>query len=73
MRTYLRHLIILFIVLFHTPFQVAAQNTDKDILRSGRLLFQVNCSRCHGMLGGGGTGPNLIQSYLPRASTDEDQ
>lgn len=41
------------------------------MLRSGKLLFQVNCSRCHGMIGNGGIGPSLSRPYLPRASTDE--
>ena len=31
----------------------------------------VHCSRCHGVLGKGGTGPSLTRPYLPRASTDE--
>ena len=48
-----------------------AQDIQDDVLRSGKLLFQRNCARCHGMLGAGGTGPSLQRSYLPRASTDE--
>lgn len=52
-------------------FFALAQGGEQEILRSGKLLFQVNCSRCHGMLGHGGTGPSLVRANLPRASTDE--
>jgi len=37
----------------------------------GKLLFQTNCSRCHGMKGTGGEGPNLALPVLNRAATDE--
>ena len=54
---------------FHFSF---GQNLEDEMLRSGKILFQVNCSRCHGMFGNGGTGPSLRRPYLPRASTDEE-
>lgn len=31
----------------------------------------IHCSRCHGVTGGGGEGPLLARSYLPRASDYE--
>src|SRR5260221_4675785 len=37
----------------------------------GKLLFQTNCSRCHGMNGTGGEGPSLARPVLSRAKTDE--
>ena len=37
----------------------------------GKLLFLTNCSRCHGMKGTGGEGPNLARPVLRRAATDE--
>ena len=60
----------LILLLLASPYTMA-QNSHEEMLKSGKLLFQVNCSRCHGMLGDGGTGPSLARSYLPRASTDE--
>ena len=37
----------------------------------GKLLFQTNCGRCHGIKGTGGEGPNLARPVLSRATTDE--
>jgi len=67
LRVLFKSLIILLLV---SPYTMA-QSSHKEMLRSGKLLFQVNCARCHGMLADGGTGPSLNRSYLPRASTDE--
>ena len=47
-----------------------AQDKSEDLLK-GKSLFMIHCSRCHGVLGNGGTGPSLARPYLPRASTDE--
>jgi putative heme-binding domain-containing protein len=37
----------------------------------GKQLFEGQCSRCHGMQGGGGAGANLRRPKLPRAPDDE--
>jgi len=66
----LRIIFCCFIPLLLSYSATLAQNSE-ELLRSGKLLYQVNCARCHGMLGDGGTGPGLSRSYLPRASTDE--
>jgi cytochrome c oxidase cbb3-type subunit III len=43
----------------------------QDLNRSeGQSLFIQNCSRCHGVKGGGGEGPALNRFYLPRAGND---
>jgi len=49
---------------------VVAQDASEEMLK-GKSLFMIHCSRCHGVLGNGGTGPSLARPYLPRASTDE--
>jgi putative heme-binding domain-containing protein len=38
---------------------------------AGKKLYMIHCSRCHGVTGGGGEGPVLARSYLPRANDDE--
>ena len=38
----------------------------RDLAR-GKRLFEGQCGRCHGVLGGGGTGPNLRRPKLRRA------
>jgi cytochrome c oxidase cbb3-type subunit 3 len=64
--------ISLYLLLIFLTFHISyGQNFEDEMLRSGKILFQVNCSRCHGMLGKGGTGSDLSRPYLPRASTDE--
>ena len=40
-------------------------------LENGQQLFQTLCSRCHGMLGGGGEGPSLTRPNLVYAPDDE--
>jgi cytochrome c oxidase cbb3-type subunit 3 len=44
---------------------------SKEDLVKGKQLFLGMCSRCHGIEGGGGEGPNLNRPVLTRASTDE--
>jgi putative heme-binding domain-containing protein len=39
---------------------------------SGKRLFDGQCAVCHGIGGGGSTGPSLQRPVLPRAATDED-
>ncbi len=36
---------------------------DKDKLKNGEVLYQTNCSPCHGKKGEGGVGPNLTDNY----------
>lgn len=44
--------------------------SEADILE-GRSVFEVQCARCHGMLGEGGEGPSLTRAQLTHASNDE--
>jgi mono/diheme cytochrome c family protein len=30
---------------------------------SGQTLFSANCASCHGAMGGGGSGPNLVSAF----------
>jgi cytochrome c oxidase cbb3-type subunit III len=57
-------LIILFVA------QTTANGQEKDLAK-GREIFVTYCARCHGINGGGGEGPALNRSYLPRAANDE--
>ncbi len=43
---------------------------DSADLEIGRASYLANCARCHGVDGGGGEGPPLARSTLPRAPTD---
>lgn len=43
--------------------------SEDDIL-IGQSVFQVQCARCHGMLGEGGEGPSLTRPQLTHASDD---
>ena len=38
----------------------------------GKRLFDGQCAVCHGIGGGGGTGPSLQKPVLPRAATNTD-
>src|ERR1700722_2792438 len=59
----------LMLLLAVTTLPLAAQSTAE--LGKGKQLFLGMCSRCHGIEGGGGEGPNLNRPVLSRASTDE--
>jgi len=37
--------------------------TDETKLKNGEVLYQTNCSPCHGKKGEGGVGPNLTDNY----------
>lgn len=37
-------------------------NNDTNI-EKGKLLFEMNCTPCHGIMGAGGVGPNLTDEY----------
>jgi cytochrome c oxidase cbb3-type subunit III len=62
-----KSLIIFFLWIF-VAMQVSGQEKDLD---KGREIFITYCARCHGINGGGGEGPALNRSYLPRAANDE--
>lgn len=44
--------------------------SDEDVA-SGKVLFESQCSRCHGVGATGGAGPALNRPVLRRASTDD--
>ena len=43
--------------------------TDADLV-DGRVHYVAACARCHGVRGGGGEGPSLARSTLPRAPNE---
>ena len=47
----------------------SAQNATE--IEKGKQLFLGMCSRCHGVSGGGGEGPNLNRPALTRATNDQ--
>ncbi len=47
-------------------FPIEQESSEAD-LREGRRLFTVQCGRCHGIQGKGGTGPSLTRPMLRRA------
>ena len=47
-------------------FSVAPESSEAE-LREGERLFSLQCGRCHGMEGKGGTGPSLVNPRLRRA------
>jgi len=50
-------------------YPASAQSTTE--LQKGKQLFLGMCSRCHGVEGGGGEGPNLNRPVLSRAPDDQ--
>lgn len=52
------------------PAQWAHQALAQDSLARGRALFESQCSRCHGMTGGGAMGPSLRRPTLRSAPDD---
>jgi cytochrome c oxidase cbb3-type subunit III len=58
----------IFAVILFT-FAIHVNGQDKNI-KKGKELFIVHCSRCHGVQGGGGEGPSLNKTNLPRAADD---
>lgn len=53
-----------------TPVSARTAAADGVDLEAGRSHYLANCARCHGVEGGGGEGPPLARSTLPRAPTD---
>ncbi len=45
---------------------------NDDDLATGQEVFQVQCARCHGMLGEGGEGPSLTRAKLTYASNGNE-
>ena len=48
-----------------------AQDSAAASIAAGRILFESQCSRCHGVNGTGGVGPALNRPVLRRAPTDD--
>ncbi len=57
-----------FTLLNWTPLSVLAQSNLS--LEKGQKIFRNYCGRCHGLEGGGGTGPSLQRPTLVRAPDD---
>ena len=47
-----------------------SQPATPDSLARGRLIFESQCARCHGITGGGAMGPSLRRPTLARAPDD---
>jgi cytochrome c oxidase cbb3-type subunit 3 len=59
----------LLVVLLIGTWPASAQNATE--LEKGKQLFLGMCSRCHGIGGGGGEGPNLNRPVLSHAPDDQ--
>jgi len=57
------------VLILILAWPLAAQ--DSAALAKGKQLFLGMCSRCHGITGGGGEGPNLNRPVLERAPDDK--
>ena len=58
----------LLLVVLCLPAVVEAQSAEME---QGRRLFESRCGICHGPLGNGGSGANLAQPQLRRATDDQ--
>jgi putative heme-binding domain-containing protein len=58
------------IALLSIAATLAVAQDSSDVAK-GKQLFLGMCSRCHGVEGGGGEGPNLNRPVLSRAADDE--
>ena len=45
---------------------------DHQNIEQGRKIFEIQCARCHGMYGSGGSAPSLDRKILDRASSDRE-
>src|SRR6202049_4977624 len=59
----------LLVTLLIGTWPASAQSITE--LEKGKQLFLGMCSRCHGVEGGGGEGPNLNRPVLSRAPDDQ--
>lgn len=59
----------LILLLALAAYPLAAQSGSE--IEKGKQLFLGMCSRCHGVEGGGGEGPNLNRPVLSRAPDDQ--
>jgi putative heme-binding domain-containing protein len=57
------------VMLLIGAWPASAQGTTE--IEKGKQLFLGMCSRCHGVEGGGGEGPNLNRPVLSRAPDDQ--
>lgn len=57
------------ILMLSSAFSLFGQSATD--IRKGKQLFLGMCSRCHGIEGGGGEGPNLSRPVLTHASDDQ--
>ncbi|MDH3272031.1 MAG: c-type cytochrome [Gemmatimonadota bacterium] len=64
------HAALLFFGLHAAPLPAQDVVSHEAELESGRSHYIANCARCHGVNGGGGEGPPLARSTLPRAPDD---
>lgn len=62
----------LLVGMFVLPEAAHAQRAvaGVDPLTRGRILFDAQCARCHGIEGSGGVGPSLQRPVLARAPND---
>ena len=68
MRIVSRYLVATLVAIgAQAPLPTAAQSPELD---RGRVLFESQCARCHGMDGSGGMGANLRRPQLRRAADD---
>lgn len=51
---------------------LTAQTSPADSVAAGKVLFESQCSRCHGIGATGGVGPALNRPVLRRAKTDDE-
>src|SRR5579862_4550144 len=59
---------IALVMLSLSAFRASAQSATE--VEKGKQLFLGMCSRCHGVEGGGGEGPNLNRPVLSHAPDD---
>jgi putative heme-binding domain-containing protein len=54
------------------PPDAQQEKNHEEALARGKRVYQVQCARCHGIQGTGGTGANLARPVLRNAATDQD-
>lgn len=66
----MRSILLLGLLLAGRP--LLAQSPAPDDITAGKVLFESQCSRCHGVGGTGGAGPALNRPVLQRAKSDHE-